>query len=129
MLRNLPLTSLETYLFSLVLKNVKFATCLKVVRIIPSFVMFIKIVMSHEFAFDHCICSGLTTIHVLNTQLIHSMRVVKVNGQVTKVKQTRPRLILRWVTWLKLAEILSNLGKFAKCSCSAGVSKKLTCFS
>ena len=27
-----------------------------------------------------------------------TMRAVKVNGQITEVKQLRPRLILKWVT-------------------------------
>ena len=54
-----------------------------------------------------------------------TIRKVRVNGQITEVKEPRPRLILRWVEilnpsislWPWLAEILGKLGKFY---CSVG---------
>ena len=51
---------------------------------------------------------------------------MKVNGQIDEVKQSRPRLILRWVTiwqphFFSLTEKISGkLGKFAR---SIGISK------
>ena len=51
-----------------------------------------------------------------NAQYKHetTMRAVRVNGQITEVKQPRPWLILRWVTiwhphFLSLAEILPGI--------------------
>ena len=45
-----------------------------------------------------------------------AMKAVRVNGQVTEVKQLKTNLILRWVTitfcLFSVAEILGNLDKF-----------------
>ena len=57
------------------------------------------------------------------------MKAVRVNGQITEVKQPKTNLILRWVTitfcLFSVAEILSKLGRFAKFYLSARISEKL----
>ena len=64
-----------------------------VLCIIESFKLGILLSFCEKIEVIKVYCSSISTI-----QAWSKSEVVRVNGQITEVKQSRPRIILRWVT-------------------------------